>query len=254
MRRLIYILLLAPLLLVTPNMPSQWLIAGPAANTKVSWKNTNYKYVAGTASNSVNGITLPAFTLPLTPGSLEVCTVQLYSGSTVSSLVDTGGYAYIDSGAGAVPFHSSAQYIQVFYLLNTHSTASNHPVVTFSSPSKYAGLFCAEFTGNAPSGVVDVYQSAANQTTSVSGGANQLVIPSQNTVVSGDLIWAAWGTSLGYATVGTSPNAFTGFGISNMVPLSEYFVQTTAGAIAPTAGDTGTGTEYWSGIMVAFKP
>jgi len=97
-----------------------------------------------------------------------------------------------------------------------------------------------------------VFQNLDANQVSGAGGANSLVMTSKTTTQAGDLILAAFGTISANITAGTSPNAFTIINTPSGGNGAEYFIQSSAGAIAPTAGDSSS-AETWAAIMVAFK-
>jgi hypothetical protein len=179
------------------------------------------------------------------------------SGSTTVFAVptDTAGNTYVDIQVGLTGFDTTQQTIETFYALNTHTTASN--VVTCHSNAGSLTFFstiAAEFTGGATSGPIDT-KFYNNEQTSGASGSNALVLGAQSQwppTVNGDLIVAVFGNGNdGGLSAGTSPNAFTQ--ISNSAGEFEYFVQTTAAAIQPTAGDTNS-SDLWGGMWVAFTP
>ena len=214
--------------------------------------------MAWTLTNTGSGNSIPtrtavaasAFGASLTNPSLIIAVVGCASGTTVMSVTDTAGNTYVDSGAGKATFNGSVSGIQIFYALNTSTTASNIVTLNLSPTTGFGTIFVQEWTGGATSSPVDVFQSIANQL-SVAGGANALVITSQTTTLNGDLIIAGFGTITNNSTAGTSPNAFTVVGTPINGIMMETFVQTTAGAIGPTAGDITV--DHWGGVMAAFK-
>jgi hypothetical protein len=201
-------------------------------------------------SASAANLTASAFGVALTNPSIIACEVQFSTGQTVSNLTDTALNTYVDSGVGAIAFNSSNTFLQVYYALNTHTTASNAVKVTYSATTAFPSIECGELTGGATSSPIDVTQTIANQTNGP--GANALVITAKLTTINGDLIFAAYGSQLANITAGTSPNAFTLIGTPNQGNGLERFIQTTAASIGPTAGDANT-NDHWGGIMVAFK-
>ena len=111
------------------------------------------------------------------------------------TISDTAGNSYVDAGPGVILFNSSGAWSEVFYALNTHTTASN--VVKLSPASgllNYPRIVAVEFTGGATSSPVDGgsgvgYSSKANATGG-SSGANCLTATQLTPVTNGDLILA----------------------------------------------------------------
>jgi hypothetical protein len=203
------------------------------------WTQTNYQ--SGTGGGTGTGSTA-AFSTALTNPS----TIVVYAGTTTSiaGCTDTAGNTFVDSGQGTIGFDSSAVLFKVLVAFNTHATASD--VVTCTGVG-VRGIYAAEYTNTSGVSSIDVSSSVANQTTT--GGANALACPSMTTTVNGELVVGAFGTFTNNITAGTSPNAFTLAGSGSTL---EYFIQSAAGAIAPTAGDSGSDT--WGAICIGLKP
>jgi hypothetical protein len=177
------------------------------------------------------------------------------AGNSYYTISDTAGNSYGDVGEGIVMVRYNI-WSQVFYALNTHTTASNIVTVTPSSGTlSYARIIAAEFTGGKrlQAGVnpVDRHSSLGNQVAGASG-ANNMVGPSVKTSYDGELVFAWFPCYNATAfTAGTSPNAFTDIG-AGVGGESEYFVQATAGAIAPTAGGN-LSSDAYAVIWAAFR-
>ena len=197
-----------------------------------------------------------AFSNSLTNGSIIIVAIyDLISATGPYSVTDTAGNTYSSQGPGVIKLNSDARMIQAFCAPNTHTTASN--VVTMAPTSgtmSFPRIVAFEFTGRSSctldGGVGVGYSSLANAVSS-SGGSNTLSSTSFTTLTNGDLIMAVYGTVNANITAGTSPNAFTlpiaGTGGLGM----EYFVQTSAGAIQPTASDSVA--DSYANISLAFK-
>lgn len=222
-----------------------------------AWLLKNSK-TGNSSSSSVSSIATASFTSALTNSSIIIVVCQALtpwsdgaSTTTYAVPTDTAGNTYIDAQIGTTGFNSGGVTEEMFYTENTHTTASN--IVTCHSNAGAITFFSVvafEETGGAVSGPIDAKHYNSNQT-SGSSGANSLSMTSQTTTINGDLIVAAFGCSGGPCSAGTSPNGFTQ--ISAVGGQVETFVQTTAGAIAPTAGDS-TSSDTWGGMWVAFTP
>jgi len=228
-------------------------VACPAAFGTWTQKNMQTGYTQGQTSSQSTA----AFSNALTnPSQIWVMIVDA-GGGTPYTISDTAGNSYVDAGPGVILFNSSGAWSEVFYALNTHTTASN--VVKLSPASgllNYPRIVAVEFTGGATSSPVDGgsgvgYSSKANATGG-SSGANCLTATQLTPVTNGDLILAWFSNSNGSVTAGTSPIAFTDIG-GGVGGESEYYIQSTAAAITPSAGDN-TSSDPYAAIVVAFKP
>lgn len=218
-----------------------------------TWSNPNSK-AAVDLSTSGTTISAPAFSNALTnPSIITVFCLYLTTDTPGSPPVtDTAGNTYVDSGAGKVQYNASpANAFSIFYAINIHTTASNivtcHGTATNTTHMIRATEFAGGTTGSALDGVVRI----ATQTQG-SGGANVLVSPTVTTSQNGDLILGFFEPYDVALSAGTSPNSFTNAIPSFAHGITEYFVQTSAGAIAPTAGYT-SGTNHWGAISLAFS-
>ncbi len=201
-------------------------------------------------------ISLPSFSASLTNPSIIV--VQEFAVANPSSFpvpTDTAGNTYVDAGPGKATWNGSADSMEVFYALNTHTTASNVVTISASSAVSIAGL-AYEITGGATSSPIDggsgVGYSSLSNATGGTAGANSLIASSITPAGNGDLILGMFQGSSSGPTAGTSPNTFTNVD-SGFSGLSEYLTQATSAAIAATAGDATTGDGY-AAIVVAIKP
>jgi hypothetical protein len=220
-------------------------VAGP------TWTLKNAQFAVSNGANFPN-VSAPAFTNALTNPSLILCVEQdTIAGGVFSGCTDTAGNTYTDTGCGAVLFNTSTVQNHIYYALNTSTTASNVVEANYSSLVSNPRVIGAEFSTGGGTAAVDVTpKTLANQTNGTTG-ANVLVITSQTTLSNGDLIIAQYGSVAANTTAGTIPNAFTLLTTASGGNMGEYFVQSAAGAIGPTAGDTATDT--WGGCAVAFK-
>jgi hypothetical protein len=130
----------------------------------------------GSGSGASNPVTTSAFVAALTNPSLILVGVTNSTGTTISTPTDTAGNTYLDCGAGKILFNSSANAIQLFYALNTNTTASN-VISVANAAADTIRVVAAEFTGIATSTPVDVFGSTANANTGSGGGQNINVGP-----------------------------------------------------------------------------
>ena len=128
-------------------------------------------------------------------------------------------------------------------------------------------------TGHSVTGSVIAHEISG--TTSLDGSLHSIVdqsgvsVPTTNGIVSNtitttaaDYIFAMTvgtsGTGNDTYSAGTSPNAFTGVGLTHPngrggAGFSEYFIQSASGSIAATFGVNNKDTEFYNAIA-AFKP
>jgi hypothetical protein len=193
------------------------------------------------ATGSANPFVTPAFSSPLTPGSTLIYQVYWQYATPVTP-TDTTGNSYTDCGAGVIG--GLDMKIQLFYRLNSSSTASN--VVSVANPSNYDLIASvSEFTGGTTSSPVDVYTSQPGGNTGTVGGQNMRVGPI-TPAVSGELI-----IGIQYAGTGTT-SAGTGFTNIGYYGMQEYLIQGSTTPIAATWHDSLNGDAY-SAIVAAFK-
>lgn len=214
----------------------------------MAWSLTNSGNAA--ASNAAS-VAISAFANPLSNPSILVAMVQFTGPQTLTSVTDTAGNTYVDCGLGALQMTANVngQFLQLLVANNTHTTSSNIVTANISATTNFPRICVGEWTGGATSSPIDVKNSVVNQ--SSAGGANACSITATTTNNNGELIVAGWATINFNITAGTSPNAFTLVGTPTGGNALEYFVQTTAASISPTAGTTGSDT--YAGIMVALK-
>lgn len=192
-----------------------------------------------------NPAVTPAFTNPLTNFSLIIVGVGRAS-TTVSTPTDTAGNTYLDSGVGAISVLAGTVVVQLFYALNTHTTASNVVSVANAGGAGIA-VYAAEYTGGVNVSPVDKTSTTANGSTGVGGGQN-MTSGSATTTQGGELIIGLGGDgSGGTITVGT------GFAqIISGVGVFESQIQAAAGSIAATWNDSVNSASYGA-IMATFK-
>jgi hypothetical protein len=209
-----------------------------------TWAQVNAK----TGTGATNPVMTAAFTNPLTPGSLIIVAVaEEYT--AISTPTDTATNTYVDAGPGAVLFNGSARAVEVFYAINSHSTASN-VISVANSGLVSVSISASEWTGNAPSSPVDTYSLTTNGTTG--SGSNNLTSGFGTTAFNGDLIFGfASGVSSGISAVGT------GFALINSptgYQMAEDLIQAALGSVAATWTDSNGAGAAYGAIMVAFKP
>ena len=210
----------------------------------MSWtlKNDQATTTGSTPAN------LTAFANALTnPSQIWVMVIDA-SGGPIATPTDTAGNTYYDSGAGLVYFLSSGRALQVFYALNTSTTASN--VVSTSNPSGHGLVIeASEWTGGATFSPVDAYATNPNANSGTGGGQN-MTSNSATTNNDGDLILGYCEAPAGTVTLGTG---FTGLQTSSPSHVKpEYEIQSSHGSIAATWSDN-TNNDNYGAIMVASK-
>jgi hypothetical protein len=187
-----------------------------------------------------------AFSSPLTNGSIILVGVVQASSPVTFTISDTAGNSYVDCGKGQIAWNSSGDSGQLFYALNTHTTASDVVTVSSTVNAAFLQINAVELTGNAASTPVDTF---AGQAASTSGtGADNITSTSATTATNGDLIFAAENAINGTITAGTGMTLFSGNGETTAAK-----VQTTAGSVAGTFDDN-TSVDPYVCIMVAIKP
>lgn len=239
---------------------SAWAGIAIELTSVANWSLVNQQN-ASSGGTGVTSESAPAFKNALTNTSTIIAVCQALtpwsnSGATTTYAVptDTAGNTYIDVQVGTTGFNGSAVTEEVFYALNTHTTASN--VVTCHSNAgsiTFFSIVAFEVTGGATAGPIDTKFYNSLQT-SGGAGANAVALGSQSQwppTVNDDLIVAACGLSGGPGSPGNSPNVF--MQLSGQGGEVEMFVQPTAAAIAPSCGD-GTATDTWGAIWFALTP
>lgn len=219
------------------------LAAMPAWAT---WAQTNNK----TASGTTDPISTAAFTNALHNPSIIIVTIGITGNTNTSTPYDTAGNTYIDSGTGQIKYASNARTIQVFYALNTSTTASN--VVSLANPAAFGiQIIAEEWTGGATSSPVDgTPASNPNANTGTGGGQNMTVGPTTPTLCT-DLIIGAAGDTTGTPTFTIGPG-FTAQTVAGSRTTVEYVVQTTPAAISATWNDS-VNSDAYGAIVAAFK-
>jgi hypothetical protein len=172
------------------------------------------------------------------------------SGITITSVTDTAGNTYVDSGVGQLTMASSVGYIQMYYCNGTTATnAANAVTVTFSSATDYKSVVAAEYSGANPTAAPDVTQSGTN--------------PSATTCPSGSFT-PSTATGVAVAVVGHGPaetgtyTAGTNYTKRDVsVANSGDHLMLEDRLLAPNSAQTADATSsvnFWHGLIVAvFK-
>ena len=212
----------------------------------MAWTQTNAANAAF-GSGSVSSWANTAFANPLTPGSIILVSLQIDSSGALS-VTDTAGNTYLDCGVGPITYATSTNRFQVFYALNSSSTASNvitgHDTVagTFPAVSAY------EYTGEQSGNPIDAFAGSVTNASTSGTGSNNIFTSSAATRANGDLIYVVSAFASGTVTAGTN---FTGDRLTN--PASEHQIQSSAGSITGTFSNNTSGVVY-ACIMVALFP
>lgn len=201
-----------------------------------SWTQTNHGNGGGTG----NPQSTSAFGAALTNGSVIVVSIARQTNAPVAP-TDTATNTYTACGATGAPFSWNGFEVNLYYALNTHTTASN-VVSEANSVGDYVGIISAEYTGNAASSVV---RACVGQTLTTSGTTGQNVSSGNIGSSSGDLVYGTVECTSGTLTVGTSFTAVAS-GVTD-----EYI--TASGNIAATWNDNTSG-DACVAIGVALKP
>jgi len=213
-----------------------------ATPAQAAWVEKNTK---PGAAGSGNPWTIQAFSNALTPGTIILVSVGS-SANPIPTPTDTAGNTYLDCGAGEVAVGGGGYYIQTFYALNTHTTASNQISFSNSGGYTYWGV-ASEWSGNRSTSPIDVVSSTANGITT--SGNDNVTSGAATTTVDGELIYG-WERSYGGAMA-----LGTGFSwVYNSDYPAEYAIQSSAGSIAVTWTNTGGSGIHYGAIMTTIKP
>lgn len=214
----------------------------------MGWTLQNVQ-VNSSGGSSVNSIAAPAFTNPLTPGSIIIVGIGQSSGTNTYSVTDTALNNYVDCGVGVIRFAGTTTSFQVFYAINNSSTASNIVTAHSSGAATFFFITPEEWTGNNVSGPIDAFAgSVTNATTSGTGPDNEFT-SAANTSFNGDLIYCAETASNNSVSAGTN---FTADSTSSGVK-TEHLIQSSAGSTTGTWSNTLSANAY-ACIMVAVRP
>jgi hypothetical protein len=138
--------------------------------------------------------------------------------------------------------------MELFFVASAKSTGSNNVV----SSSTANAIAIMDWSGS--SGVVDVYNTNANAS-SGTGASNNITVASTTTNAA-DLVIGGFGMGIGEPsamTAGTNV-AWAASDTGTSTILSEYFVQSSAGAIVTDGNQPGGSGYPYGGVMTAFKP
>lgn len=187
-------------------------------------------------------------------GHLISCAVTwVTTTSTISTFRDGNSTNY---AAGDTFTDGTAGTMSLFSLANSSGGANPKTVtVTWGVDPGAGSLTCQEISGVAISSPIDVHAIVATAQVSPGTGANAVTSPSVTPGQNGEYIYAATFDSSTNAitfTAGTTV-AYTGTGTNGSWFYSEYFVQSTAAALAGTFTVNITGGHLVTAI-VTFKP
>jgi hypothetical protein len=187
-------------------------------------------------------VTTP-FSSSLTPGSIILVGVQQANSGAIATPTDTATNTYFDAGPDVVHYSSGNYGIELFYALNTHSTASN--VISVANAGLVdTRIHASEWTGGYSANPIDVYASASGL---ASTGTDNISSGAAATSSPGDLIFG-FGNGRGYpVAVGTGFTAIDSW--TNTI--DEYLIQSLPASVAATL--TGTPTDPFAMIMVALR-
>lgn len=170
--------------------------------------------------------------------------------ATVSTVADTAGNTYADSGAGRRAISgSTVGFLQMFYAYNSTANASNVITVTFSETVDRRSVMAAEYSGvktSADPNDVGAIGSASNATSVTSGSftpseANEVAVACVGTDSTGGTLSA--GSNYTERTSATLP--------TNEVGLIEDRLS------APVAGQTASASagnnKWWEIIVRTFE-
>jgi trimeric autotransporter adhesin len=220
----------------------------PTIGTGWSCKNTAS---ATSGASTATAQAAPAFSNALTNPSILIVHVgqQTGGGTPVFTFSDGGvNLSFTDAGSGKVLWHGSASEDQVFYALNTTTSASYTLTVNSTLTQAYLGITVTEFTGNAASSPIDAFAaSPANSTTTGTGGGN-ITSTSASPGTNGDLIFGSCNYLAGGVAYGSG---YTG--VINSSAVIEAQVQASHAAIAATFNDS-TGSDAYVAFVLAIKP
>ena len=236
---------------VIHHMPDPPFQCGVPPVPPVVLSQSNYQFAPYISGDSC---IVPAFSNPLTPGSIIVVGV-LRGNKQFSSavIVDTAENNYLDAGPGSQYYQPIVAYdnIQLLYALNSTNQGGN--TISVSTPLWLGGggitAFAVEFclSGYHFIGLNDASPlgyAGCSQQISTSGGVDNFTTPLITTIQDGELVIGFIGPE---GTV-TSSGGFTAIGLSG---IFEYKLQTSADSIS--ALWSGTDGQSYAAICTAFK-
>lgn len=179
------------------------------------------------------GATTGTVTLTGVPSLATINVLIRYGASDGPVVSVSDGSAY--SAVAAEVVTGSSFNVDLYQL---QSVASGTHVITVTITGGMAFFYIGAWyiTGNgALTGTAGSFDTGFPGT-----GANIISAPAITTAVAGALVLCAGSSNdaSNTMTAGTSPNAFTSVGLTFAGNFAEYFVQSAAGAITPTAGQT----------------
>jgi hypothetical protein len=206
------------------------------------------KHTAQDASGSSVAVTL---TNNVAAGNLLIVFVWWNDATTAINSVTGNGNTFTQIGTTHVFNVTSSA---MFYAKNVAGGATTL-TANFSASTPNSQIFAHEASGCDTSAPLD--QSSDDEQVGPGSGANAVTTSAKTTVANGEYIIGAFYDSNGQGgtlTAGTSPNAFTLRETeSSFGAMTEDFIQTTAGSIAATFGDTNGGAADTIAWLATFK-
>jgi hypothetical protein len=202
-----------------------------------------------TKNNAALGQGIPGtatFTSTTVPGSLIICMAMVNNNRGFSTPTDTAGNLYVDCGAGLVKDVSGYYVMEMFYALNTSSTASNVVSVASSSAGGAVSVLASEWLGRAKASPVDQFTTVSDGNTGTGGGNNCPVGP-VTTLYAGELV-VAFGDIWGCSSCGPGYLPVLGGFYED-----EYLVQNIAGPISANWPSSYNNYLYQA-ILCTFRP
>ena len=212
------------------NAPRPDRSPGPAARTSASG---SVAFVQSTA-NGFGARTLSVLLPSTTAGNLIVVGFD-YTGTTVDSVTDSRGNAYVQAGSEVTsPGGATAR---LYYAKNI-AGGTDTITVSLADSTSSLEVYAAEYTGADTTSPLDGSAQAAGSSSSVSSGA--LTTTSANDVL------------VAFCVGDTSCNAGAGFTARETLHSNLLEDQTTGAAGSYTA--TATAGSGWAIVAAAFKP
>jgi len=191
-------------------------------------------------------------TLPsLTAGNLVVVCLNNNTPSPNSAPTDTAGNTYLSVGSVQPTYNASGSAIGIWYTASCIGIGSTN---TFTNPNTNPESITAmQWSGALSSSPIDGgsgsgFSATANNSIGGTGTTNNLTAPNLITNFA-DLVITFSGAATGPQSAGTN---IAWIPIQNVNGFSQYFIQSSAGTISPTASD-GTASDPYAMVAVAFR-
>jgi hypothetical protein len=212
----------------------------------------------GGGDGSVFTFTLPNMVLS---GNCLVLGISYAQLQTVSSISDSINGPW---PAATVSIVDGGPVLRTeLYVFPNVSGGKTTFTITFSGTADYFQYTVSEFNNVDTASPVDGGSGAGFTSRSAAVASNSINTAAMTTATDGDLIWAYYAdAAVGSATIPTDMapggsfvllDASIGTHPVQIAHASEYFVQTTHGAITPSLTLTSGGTNVWNGVAVALK-